>query len=170
MKNHDIIIRDGRRSDAEIVQSIAYDIMRSYGIEPDPEGLDYEIGHFGESYPGVISQLVACSRQRVIGSLILRAQPNNRSKLTGFYVDPDFRQMGAGRMLLLEAITRARTNRLEGITLDTLDSMRSAVNLYTSLGWRRIDDPPPCSGAERRYYLDLRQDDGFQNALSGKAP
>jgi len=148
-----IKIREGKLEDAEYVRSIAFPIMKSYGMIPDPNGLDFELGHFGEGYPGLIAQLVACKESRIIGSLILKQQHQNSGKLTGFYVDSNYRGQRVGISLLSEAIKRAKTANLKGIYLDTWDKMEVAVSLYKRLGWKQVDDPPKESGAQRRYYL-----------------
>lgn len=155
MANNTVIIRDGNISDAEAVRLIAYPIMKSFGIEPDPNGLDYEIGHFGENYVGSVAQLVASLGSRIVGSIILKRHRQNDGKISGFYVDSKYRGQGAGHLLLTEAVNRAKLSGLGGVYLDTLDKMDVAVTLYQKFGWKQIEDPPPNSGAQRRYFLRL---------------
>lgn len=150
-----ILIREGILSDAELVKSIAFPIMKSFGIKPDPKGLDFELGHFGEIYSSAIAQLVAVVESRIIGSIILRHNQQNSGKITGFYVDSKFQGQKAGHLLLSEVISRAQMINLDGIFLDTWDKMESAVQIYKKFGWKQIEDPPPNSGANRRYYLSL---------------
>lgn len=150
-----IIVRDGALNDAKYVQSIASPIMRSYGLEPDFIKLDFELGHFGESYLGSIAQLVACLNGVVIGSVILKAFERNSIKLTGFYISKDHQGNGAGRKLLATAIERAKLTKHDAIYLETWDKMEAATSLYTKLGWKMIADPHPDSGAERAYCLNL---------------
>ena len=157
MEKNDIEIRDGLLSDAGAVRSMAFSIMKSFGMDPDPNGLDFELGHFGENYPGIVAQLVACKGIRLIGSLILRRQLPNDGKMTGFYVDSSHRGLGAGHLLLSEAINRAKSAGLDGMYLDTWDKMETAVELYKKFGWKQIEDPLKSSGAQRRYYLRLNK-------------
>ncbi len=157
MERNDIKIRDGVLLDAEAVRSIAFSIMKSFGMDPDPGGLDIELGHFGENYMGAVAQLVACKGSRVIGSLILKQQSTNDGKITGFYIDSKYRGLRAGHLLLSEAIKRAKIAMLDGIYLDTWDKMETAVWLYKKFGWKQIEDPPKSSGAQRRYYLRVKK-------------
>ncbi|KXO10888.1 Histone acetyltransferase HPA2 [Moritella sp. JT01] len=151
-----ITVRDGSRTDAKAIQAIASPIMKSFGLEPDFDDLDYELGHFGENYPGSIVQLVACLNDAVIGSVILKAHKENVAKLTGFYISEKQQGKGIGKKLLNVAIQRAKLLGHESIYLETWDKMESATNLYQKLGWEKTIDPDPKSGAERAYILNLK--------------
>lgn len=149
------IIRDGTAADAECVRSIAFPVLQSFGIKPEPNGLDFELGHFGESYSGCIAQLVAVKGSRIVGSIVLRYFIKNDGKITGFYIDPNYQGQSIGQLLLKEAINRAKKAKLDGIVLETLDKMEVAVNLYKKFGWKEIEPPPKSSGADKKYYLKL---------------
>ncbi|WP_417656569.1 GNAT family N-acetyltransferase [Pseudidiomarina aestuarii] len=157
----DLLIRNGSVADAESVQGIAGPIMESYGLVPDFELLDYELGHFGQGYQGAIAQLVACIGERVVGSAILKEYQPSVAKLTGFYVCGQFRGRGAGQQLLIEVIQRARESGCSAIYLETWDKMEAATALYKRLGWQKVKDLPPDSGAERGYLLELGSIAGF---------
>jgi len=150
-----IAIRDGKQTDAKAIQDIASPIMKSYGLEPDFDDLDYELGHFGEDYHGSIAQLVACHNDVVIGSVILKVYQENTVKLTGFYISENQQGKGVGKQLLNSAIQRAKVIGSESIYLETWDKMEAATSLYRKLGWEKTIDPHPSSGAERAYILNL---------------
>ena len=153
--NNDLIIRDGKLCDAVEIRAIASPLMKSFGLEPDFADLDYELGHFGENYKGLIAQLVACFNGAVIGSIVLKVYKDNVAKITGFYISPDFQGKGVGKNLLSVAIQRAKLSGQDGIYLETWDKMESATSLYKKLGWKKTTDPHIDSGAERSYYLEL---------------
>jgi len=46
-------------------------------------------------------------------------------------------------------------NALRRLDLETWASMETAVQLYESFGWVLGSDPPPGSGADRSYWLEL---------------
>lgn len=129
-------------------------IMRAHGLEPDFAGLDRELGSFGSAH-GAVGQLVADCDGRVAGSLALSWTLPGRLKLSGLYVDAALRGQGAGRLLLEQAIGRARDCGAQQIYLETVSSMAAACHLYTALGWRRHQRLAPDSGAEWSYLLML---------------
>ena len=150
-----VVIRKGTMSDGPKVRQLAFRIMPKYGLTPDPEGLDADLGHFGTEDPKAIVELVAEVDYTVAGSVILKKMTATRAKLSGFYVDPYFRGRGIGKALLQEAIQQAKVAGCQQIYLETWDSMVEAVHLYESFGWVRGEEPPVESGANRSYCLDL---------------
>lgn len=152
-----VTVRDALVSDRGPVQRIAGTAMREFGVEPDFDHLDRELGCFGQAGPASLAQLVAESDGQVIGSLIVSWKDAHTLKLSAFYVDGGVRGKGTGRILLGEAIGRARQSGAAGIYLETWSSMTAAVHLYTSLGWQRGEKLAPESGAEWSYWLDLKR-------------
>jgi putative acetyltransferase len=158
-----IAVRAATAADRIRVQQIAATAMRAFGIEPDFDDLDRELGIFGEPNAACVAQLVAELDGKIAGSLVLSRKDDDPSKhtlkLSAFYVDSQFRGRGAGKLLLREAITLAQRYGARQIYLETWSTMSAAVHLYTSLGWQRLQRLAPESGAEWSYVLQLAQDD-----------
>jgi len=70
------------------------------------------------------------------------------------YVRPQWRGRGIGQQLARLLIDAARNAGYARMRLDTLNTMKSAINLYTSLGFRRIEayyDNP----SDRAVFMEL---------------
>ena len=142
-----VLVRTGELADRSQVQAIASQGMREFGLTPDFNGLDRELGNFGASGGPVFAELVAEHGGEVVGCLILGRKGPELLKLTGFYVDPKGRGQGVGKTLLRAAIECACKNSYQGIYLETWGKMVQAVHLYESFGWKATGALPPESGA-----------------------
>ncbi len=151
----DTAIRRAALADREAVLRIAAVGMREFGLEPDFDGLDADIGRLGEERPHVLAEFVAEIDGAVCGSVVVTVKAEALGKLSGLYVHPGYRGQGVGRALLSTAVDAARSGGLVRLYLETWGNMSTAVRLYESSGWARGEDLPAASGAERSYWLEL---------------
>lgn len=148
-------VRAARAQDRAPVQRIATRSMREFGVAPDFDHLNRELGNFGAPGPAILAQLVVESDGRIAGSLILSWKDADTLKLSAFYVDAGVRGEGRGRALLDAALALARGSSAVRIYLETCANMAAAIHLYTMFGWRRGERLAPDSGADWSYLLDL---------------
>ena len=93
--------------------------------------------------------LLALDEANAAGCVALRRIGNGICEMKRLYVRPAFRGMGLGRALALEVVAAAKKIGYHRMRLDTLSSMKEAIALYESLGFRRIaayyDNPSGCA-------------------------
>ena len=149
------VVRRAVPSDGPAVRTFVFDTLRSYGIEPDPDGLDADVMAFGAAGAGPLAEFVADVDGSPVGSVALSPKEAGVAHLSKFFVDAHYRGRGLGRLLLARAVEEARRRGYRRIELETRTAYREAVHLYEATGWQRGPDLPPGYGPDRTYWLQL---------------
>ena len=98
---------------------------------------------FPDQYSPPTGRLLLAKREQdIIGCVGLRDLGDNRCEIKRMYVQPDFRGLGIGKTLAEAIIKEANDIGYKYIRLDTLPSMKAAINIYKSLGFKETE---PCS-------------------------
>lgn len=104
------------------------------------QGFQEEIERFpGDYSPPEGRVLVAYDGVDVAGCVGLRNQGGKICEMKRLYVRPAFRGKGIGRGLASTVIEEARKAGYDRIRLDTVPSMKEAIGLYRSLGFRTVE-------------------------------
>ena len=90
----------------------------------------------GEYAPPIGRLLLAIYSGRVVGCVAFRRVSRDLCEMKRLYVLQEFRGQGVGRALATAAIKNARRMGYKKMLLDTMPSMKEAIALYLSLGFR----------------------------------
>ena len=148
--------------DVDTVRALFLEYGESLGFDLCFQDFDREL----EGLPGEYASprgriLLAGDEGEAIGCAALRDLGEGMCEMKRLYIRPGFRGAGIGRALAEEIVRIAVSEGYGKMRLDTLASMKPAISLYKSMGFREIEPYRfnPICGA---VYLELNLggDDG----------
>ena len=160
MKNYPgMKLRPGINSDSERVKRLVFEVLTEYGLRPAPETTDADLKDIEGAYFerggwfGVLEDVDGS----IIGTCGIGRVTDGVCELRKMYVDPRHRGKGIGRMLLEDAIERARGLGFETMTLETASVLKEAIGLYVSFGFTEYEPENMCPRADQAYRLNLKR-------------
>jgi putative acetyltransferase len=134
-----ITYRHAEPEDMAAVRSLFTEYAGSLGIDLSFQGFDGELeGLPGKYSPPDGTLLIAERDGEPCGCIALRRIDARACEMKRLYVRPVCRGLGIGRELVSKLLEEARTKGYSSMRLDTLPSMRSAIAMYRSFGFREI--------------------------------
>jgi ribosomal protein S18 acetylase RimI-like enzyme len=124
------------------------------------QGFEKELADLPGAYaPPKGALLLAYHDGRPCGCGAFRPLDNDVCEMKRLYVRPASRGLGIGKTLARSLIAEARAQGYRCMKLDTIETMRQAIGLYRSLGFRETNPytPNPIPGAHY-FALTLGED------------
>lgn len=83
---------------------------------------------------------LAEASHRIVGSIAIVGCSNREAQLRWFFVHPDYRGRGIGKMLLNEALRFSKRRMYKTVFLWTTSELDAALRLYVNLGFRKAKE------------------------------
>ena len=151
------IIRDATKDDSVRVQAVVFSVLREFGLEPDPTGLDADLIDIEASYlaAGGIFKVADSSEGTIVATIGYVPVDALTCELRKMYLIPEVRGCGLGRLLLTQALERARAEGFRRMILDTHSALTAAARLYTGFGFVRVPCQHTSDRRDQSYLLNL---------------
>lgn len=138
-----------------VVRELFVEYANATGLDFCFQNFDQELAELPGKYAPPSGLLVlALNDGQTVGCVALRKLEENVCEMKRLYVRPAFRKQRIGHRLAEAIIASAREIGYARMRLDTLASMKPAIALYESLGFRRIP-AYYCNPIPEVVYLEL---------------
>jgi putative acetyltransferase len=144
-----------RNADLKLVRELLREYARGLDIDLCFQNFEAELASLpGEYAPPGGRLLLAQVDGALAGCVAVRPIEPGICEMKRLYVRLAFRGQGLGRILAQAAVESARQIGYRRMRLDTLDSMKAAIALYESIGFRRMD-PYYDNPSGRAVFMEL---------------
>lgn len=132
-----ISYRKAEYQDMEDLRRLIREYVGSMSLDLSFQGLEEEL----DSLPGKYAEpdgavIVACEGDELCGCIALRRLDEGVCEMKRLFVRDSHKGMGIGRELARRIVEEAGIKGYKAMRLDTLSSMKAALALYRSLGFR----------------------------------
>jgi molybdate transport system substrate-binding protein len=152
-----IRVRPATSGDGAAVRSLVSAVLREYGLNTEPDGVDRDLADIDASYvaPGGTFDVAVAPDARVVGCSGVLVLDGERCELRKMYVAQEARGQGLGTRLLERALAFARARRFGRVELETASVLKEAIALYTRAGFQPVEHTGVTRRCDRAYALEL---------------
>jgi predicted N-acetyltransferase YhbS len=151
------MIRPATNADEAAITALVFEVLREYGLEPDPGATDADLKDIEGSYAerGGCFDVLLDGEGRIVGSVGLYPLVDGRCELRKMYLHRRERGKGVGKLLLEHALTRAVDLGFTEVVLETASALIEATRLYRDHGFVPYDAPHLSARCDQAYIKRL---------------
>lgn len=151
-------LRPADNKDCERIAELVFAVLREYDLQPDPESTDADLKNIESSYfeRGGAFYVLEDKPDSIIGAYGLYPQGGAACELRKMYLHKSFRRKGLGKMLLENALAKAREMGFETVTLETASVLVEAIGLYKSYGFVEYEPEHLSARCDQAFMLEFK--------------
>jgi len=151
------ILRRAGNSDCSEIAELVFGVLAEYDLKGDPECTDADLKDIEESYfDRGGSFYVLEENGSIVGAYGLYPGSPDVCELRKMYLHRSFRGKGLGKMLLEDALARAREMGFEKVVLETASVLVEAIGLYKSYGFVEYEPEHLSARCDQAFVLELK--------------
>ncbi|MCP4260143.1 MAG: GNAT family N-acetyltransferase [Planctomycetes bacterium] len=150
-------LRLANNKDCEKVTELVFGILEEYNLKPDPASTDTDIKDIEKSYfeRGGSFYVLEDKDGSIIGAYGLYPVDKATCELRKMYLHRLYRGKGLGKLLLEDALSKAKQIGFKRITLETASVLKEAISLYKSYGFIEYEPEHLSSRCDQAFVLEL---------------
>ncbi len=150
-------LRPANNKDCEKVTNLVYEVLKEYNLKPDPAATDADIRDIEQSYfrRGGTFCVLEEEDGSVIGAYGLYPVDKATCELRKMYLHSSYRGRGLGKLLLEDALSKAKQAGFKKMTLETASVLKEAISLYKSYGFVEYEPEHLSNRCDQAFILEL---------------
>ena len=150
-------LRPANNKDCLKVTELVYGVLKEYGLKPDPGATDVDLKDIEQSYfeRGGAFYVLEEKDGSIIASYGLYLIDEQTCELRKMYLHSSYRSKGLGKLLLEDALAKARQIGFKRMTLETASVLKEAISLYKSYGFVEYEPEHMSSRCDQAFMLVL---------------
>lgn len=152
----EIFIRAATNQDCENLKDLVFGVLREYGLEPAPEGVDKDLNDIEASYikRGGVFELFEDGAGTLLGTVGLYPLDESQIELRKMYFAKEIRGKGLGKETLQRMIDIAREKGFKKMVLETASVLKEAIGIYKKFGFQESIEKHALR-CDQSFYLEL---------------
>ena len=151
-------LRRADNGDCRKIAEMVFTVLAEYNLKPDPASTDADLEDIEKSYfdKGGAFYVLEDKPGSIIGAYGLYPIDETTCELRKMYLTKSCRGKGLGKLLLEDALVKARQMGFEKVTLETASILTEAISLYRSYGFTEYQPNHLSSRCDQAFMLELK--------------